>query len=79
MTLLNIPWKVLIIVGGIIGVVLVSYFTLQYVQTAERGKVLLEIQEGTNIKRKAIRDVLKNNTPADRNDATDSLQYLSDR
>lgn len=75
----NVPWKPLLIVGAVFGVGLILYGTIQYIQSAEGDKILLEIQEDINETRKDIRDELKNNKPADRNDPSDSLQYFEDR
>ena len=58
---------------------LISYFTIQYIQQAEKDKLLLEIQDKQNTKRKVIREAIKKAPAADPTDATDSLQYLNNR
>jgi hypothetical protein len=71
--------KVILIVVTALVAGLISYFTIQYIQSAERDKIQLEMQELQNIKRKVIRDAIKATPNANPNDATDSLQYFRDR
>jgi NADH:ubiquinone oxidoreductase subunit 5 (subunit L)/multisubunit Na+/H+ antiporter MnhA subunit len=71
--------KVVLIVVTALVAGLISYFTIQYIQSAERGKLQLELQELQNTKRKVIRDAIKDTPNANPNDATDSLQYFRDR
>lgn len=79
MNLLNAPSKALIIVAGVFGVILTLYFTIQYIQKAERDKITIELQKEVKTVREEIRNELKSVKPVDRNDATDSLQWLEDR
>lgn len=65
---------VLVVVIGVFG-----YFLVSYIQDSEETKIELKLQEDINKTRKDIRDALESNAPVDRNDATDSLQWLSDR
>lgn len=71
--------KVVLIVVTALVAGLISYFTIQYIQQAEKDKLLIEIQEKQNTKRKVIRDAIKKAPAADPADATDSLQYLNNR
>lgn len=57
---------------------LILFSTTQYIQKVERDKILLDIQDKQDTKRKVIRDAIKN-TPAVRGDASDSLRFLRDR
>lgn len=54
---------------------LTSFFTIQYIQSAEEGKVSQEILNQQIEKRKEI-DEAVSNSPVD---ANDGLQYLRDR
>lgn len=65
---------VLVVVIGVFG-----YFLVSYIQDSEETKIELKLQEDINKTRKDIKDALESNAPVDRNDATDSLQWLSDR
>lgn len=65
---------VLVVVIGVFG-----YFLVSYIQDSEENKLELKLQEDVSKTRKDIKDALENNVPVDRNDATDSLQWLSDR
>lgn len=65
---------VLVVVIGVFG-----YFLVSYIQGSEENKLELKLQEDVIKTRKDIKDALESNTPVDRNDATDSLQWLSDR
>jgi len=71
--------KVVLIVVTALVAGLISYFTIQYIQQAEKDKLLIEIQEKQNTKRKVIREAIKKPPAADPADATDSLQYLNNR
>lgn len=79
MNLLNAPSKALIIVAGVFGVILTLYFTIQYIQKAERDKITIELQKEVKTVREEIRNELKSVKPVDRNDATDSLLYFDNR
>ena len=71
--------KVVLVVVTALVAGLISYFTIQYIQQAEKDKLLIEIQEEQNTKRKVIREAIKKPPTADPADATDSLQYLNNR
>jgi hypothetical protein len=71
--------KVVLIVATALVAGLISYFTIQYIQRAEKDRLLIEIQQEQNTKRKVIRDAIKKSPTATPTDATDSLQYLNDR
>ena len=71
--------KVVLIVVTALVACLISYFTIQYIQSAEKDKLQLELQELQNTKRKVIQDAIKNTPNYSPDDATDSLQYFRDR
>ena len=77
--MINVGWKPILIVVGVLVVGLISYFTIQYIQESTQDKTTIEILEETNQRREGIRNEIRNSKPADRNDATDSLQYFKSR
>lgn len=56
---------------------LISFFVIQYIQSAERETIQLETIKETNKKRERIRDAIDNRPTSD--DASDELQFLRDR
>ena len=62
----------------VLGVGLISYFVTQYIQGAERDKIELRIKDETNEVRQKIKEAVST-PPTNRDNATDSLQYLRDR
>lgn len=56
--------------------ILTLYATIQYIQSAERDKITVEIQEETNEKREKIREAVR---PNPRSTVADELRYLRDR
>lgn len=77
--LFGVPLKPLLVVVGVSGVILTLYLTIQYIQQAERDKMLLEIQQETTTIREVIRNEILENKPVDRNDPTSGLQYFENR
>lgn len=71
--------KMGLIVVGVLVVGLISFAAIQYIQGRAEDKITIEILKEQNKKRKAIKDAVKDGTPADPGDATGSLQYLRDR
>lgn len=77
--MIGVGSKILTIAAVVLGVGLILYLTIQSAQEAERDKITIEILEETQEKREAIDEAIKKSKPVNRNDATDSLQYLRDR
>ena len=71
--------KIVLPIVLIVGAGVFGYFLVSYIQDSEENKLELKLQEDVNKTRKDIKDALESNAPVDRNDATDSLQWLSDR
>jgi len=67
--------KVTLVVVTALVVGLISFFTIRYIQQAERGKVTIELQDKQIERRKQVDEGVRN-APAN---VDDSLQYLRDR
>lgn len=77
--MINVGSKIFNIVAIVSVVGLILYGMIQYIQQAEQDKITIDIIEETQEKEKVIKDAVKKSKPVNRNDATDSLQYLRDR
>ena len=69
-------WVVVVAIASVAILILLS--AILYIQSAEEDKILIDIQDKQDTKREVIRDAIKD-SPIDRNDASDSLQFLNNR
>lgn len=67
--------KVTLVVVTALVVGLISFFTIRYIQEAEKGKVTIELQEQQIERRQRVDEGVRT-APVD---VDDSLQYLRDR
>jgi len=67
--------KVTLVVVTALVVGLISFFTIRYIQEAERNKVTTEIQDKQIERRKQIDEGVRSAPDS----ASDSLRYLNDR
>lgn len=71
--------KLIVIAACVLVVGLISAYAIQFIRSAEKDKITIELQDHTNEKRKVIRDAIKTPRGSTGNDASDSLQYLRER